>query len=288
MAEDARERERMEARSHGGSPETHRSASAILVGPSRSVLPPPPTSAASTSEYPVPYPPPNAAESSDRRRGRKTGKETDTMGVRGPPTPAPGSAGSSAGSQSSDKRKRRTGGRRGKDGSDSTAGSHAPSVQPGSFRVAPIPPNSGSIKSPPSPEPKSSASASGSSGRSSRPSPIGNVRAADLPRREVDEDYYGVAESLMSLATSGGSAPLAVSPTVSVGGRMRQSSANRINQRPCSSCQMRRKKERYAMNKPMLEEVEKILAEAGLDESEIKRGVAACPRLTQGESRNQR
>ncbi|KAL5526239.1 hypothetical protein ACEPAG_7578 [Sanghuangporus baumii] len=153
MAEDARERERMEARSHGGSPETHRSASAILVGPSRSVLPPPPTSAASTSEYPVP-----------------------------------------------------------------------------------------------SPEPKSSASASGSSGRSSRPSPIGNVRAADLPRREVDEDYYGAAESLMSLATSGGSAPPAVSPTVSVGGRVRQSSANRINQRPCSSCQMRQKKVRVMAN----------------------------------------
>ncbi|KAL5535069.1 SSN6 [Sanghuangporus sanghuang] len=222
MTEDARERERMEARTHAGSPETHRSASVMSVGPSRSVLPPPPTSAASTSEYPVPYPPPNAAESSDRRRGRKTAKESDTMNVHGPPTPAPGSAGSSAGSQSSDKRKRRAGGRRGKDGSDSTAGSRAPSVQPGSFRVAPIPPNSGSIKSPPSPEPKSSASASGSSGRSSRPSPIGNAHAAGLPRREVDEDYdEGVAESLMSLATSGGSAPPPVSPTVSVGGRIR-------------------------------------------------------------------
>ncbi|KAL5531468.1 hypothetical protein ACEPAG_4345 [Sanghuangporus baumii] len=46
--------------------------------------------------------------------------------------------------------------------------------------------------------------------------------------------------------------------------------------------------ERYAMYKPMLEEVEKILAEAGLDESEIRRGVAAGPRLAQGESRNRR
>ncbi|KAL5492045.1 KEL3_1 [Sanghuangporus weigelae] len=46
--------------------------------------------------------------------------------------------------------------------------------------------------------------------------------------------------------------------------------------------------ERYAMYKPMLEEVEKILAEAGLDESEIKRGVAAGPRLAHGESRNRR
>ncbi|OCB83973.1 galactose oxidase [Sanghuangporus baumii] len=46
--------------------------------------------------------------------------------------------------------------------------------------------------------------------------------------------------------------------------------------------------ERYAMYKPMLEEVEKILAEAGLDESEIKRGAAAGPRLAQGESRNRR
>ncbi|KAL5492663.1 KEL3_2 [Sanghuangporus weigelae] len=46
--------------------------------------------------------------------------------------------------------------------------------------------------------------------------------------------------------------------------------------------------ERYAMYKPTLEEVEKILAEAGLDESEIERGVAAGPRLALGESRNRR
>lgn len=227
MLDEARERERMEARSHGGSPEMHRSASAMSGGPSRSVLPPPPTSTVSTSEYQAPYPPPSAAESTGRR-GRKAGKESDTMSMHGPPTPAPASAGSSSGSQSSDKRKRRSGGRRAKEGSE--GGSRAPSVQPSSFRVAPIPPQSGSIKSPPSPEPKSSASASGSSGRSSRPSPIGNIHASGLPRREVDEDYdEGVAESLMSLATSGGTAPPPVSPTVSVGGRIRHVSPRSRN-----------------------------------------------------------
>ena len=47
--------------------------------------------------------------------------------------------------------------------------------------------------------------------------------------------------------------------------------------------------ERYTEYKPLLEEVEKILAEAGLDEEEIKRGAAAgaMPKQT-GESRNRR
>ena len=40
--------------------------------------------------------------------------------------------------------------------------------------------------------------------------------------------------------------------------------------------------------KPVLKEVEKILAEAGLDEDEIKRGAVAGPKAAQGESRNRR
>ena len=40
--------------------------------------------------------------------------------------------------------------------------------------------------------------------------------------------------------------------------------------------------------KPILEEVEKILAEAGLDEEEMKRGAAAGPRAAGGQSRNRR
>ena len=39
--------------------------------------------------------------------------------------------------------------------------------------------------------------------------------------------------------------------------------------------------------KPILKEVEKILAEAGLDEEEMKRGAAAGPRVG-GQSRNRR
>ncbi|EJD04484.1 uncharacterized protein FOMMEDRAFT_19703 [Fomitiporia mediterranea MF3/22] len=214
------ERERMESRGHAHSPDSVRSASAMSVGGGRNVLPPPPMSAGSagSGDYPVPYPATAGSDSVDRRRGRK--KDADAMSINGPPTPAPGSAGSSA--ASNDKRKQRSGGRRTrKDGSESNAGSRAPSVQPSSFRVAPS--SAGPIKSPPSPEPRSSASASGSSGRSSRPSPIGNaLPSGGLPRREVDEDYdEGVAESLMSLAASGGSAAGPVSPTVSVGGRIR-------------------------------------------------------------------
>ncbi len=40
--------------------------------------------------------------------------------------------------------------------------------------------------------------------------------------------------------------------------------------------------------KPVLKEVEKILAEAGLDEEEMRRGAAAGPIGTQAQSRNRR
>lgn len=48
--------------------------------------------------------------------------------------------------------------------------------------------------------------------------------------------------------------------------------------------------ERYASYKPVLEEVEKILAEAGLDEEEMRRGAAAGPMspAASGQSRNRR
>ncbi|KAF5328928.1 hypothetical protein D9758_016821 [Tetrapyrgos nigripes] len=46
--------------------------------------------------------------------------------------------------------------------------------------------------------------------------------------------------------------------------------------------------ERYAAYKPILEEVEKILAEAGLDEEEMRRGAAAGPGGATGQSRNRR
>ncbi|KAF7791713.1 hypothetical protein EIP86_002737 [Pleurotus ostreatoroseus] len=46
--------------------------------------------------------------------------------------------------------------------------------------------------------------------------------------------------------------------------------------------------ERYDEYKPILEEVEKILAEAGLDEEEMRRGAAAGPRAAEGQSRNRR
>ncbi|KAG6811499.1 hypothetical protein H0H92_007147 [Tricholoma furcatifolium] len=48
--------------------------------------------------------------------------------------------------------------------------------------------------------------------------------------------------------------------------------------------------ERYASYKPILEEVEKILAEAGLDEEEMRRGAAAGPLspAASGQSRNRR
>ncbi|KAK0213836.1 galactose oxidase [Armillaria fumosa] len=47
-------------------------------------------------------------------------------------------------------------------------------------------------------------------------------------------------------------------------------------------------KERYAEYKPILQEVEKILAEAGLDEEEMRRGAAAGPGVGGGQSRNRR
>ncbi|GBE83977.1 Kelch repeat-containing protein [Sparassis crispa] len=46
--------------------------------------------------------------------------------------------------------------------------------------------------------------------------------------------------------------------------------------------------ERYAVYKPVLTEVEKILAEAGLDEEEMKRGAAAGPSGPSEQSRNRR
>ncbi|KAK0190088.1 galactose oxidase [Armillaria mellea] len=47
-------------------------------------------------------------------------------------------------------------------------------------------------------------------------------------------------------------------------------------------------KERYAEYKPILQEVEKILAEAGLDEEEMRKGAAAGPGAGSGQSRNRR
>ncbi|OSD05064.1 galactose oxidase [Trametes coccinea BRFM310] len=46
--------------------------------------------------------------------------------------------------------------------------------------------------------------------------------------------------------------------------------------------------ERYATYKPILEEVERILAEAGLDEEEMRKGAAAGPQGPSGQSRNRR
>ncbi|KAK0439111.1 galactose oxidase [Armillaria borealis] len=46
--------------------------------------------------------------------------------------------------------------------------------------------------------------------------------------------------------------------------------------------------ERYAEYKPILKEVEKILAEAGLDEEEMRKGAAAGPGAGGGQSRNRR
>ncbi|KAH9917135.1 galactose oxidase [Epithele typhae] len=46
--------------------------------------------------------------------------------------------------------------------------------------------------------------------------------------------------------------------------------------------------ERYAEYKPILEEVERILAEAGLDEEEMRKGAAAGSHGTSGQSRNRR
>ncbi|KAI0367424.1 galactose oxidase [Pilatotrama ljubarskyi] len=46
--------------------------------------------------------------------------------------------------------------------------------------------------------------------------------------------------------------------------------------------------ERYATYKPILEEVERILAEAGLDEEEMRKGAAAGPQSASGQSRNRR
>ncbi|KAI1784172.1 galactose oxidase [Ganoderma leucocontextum] len=46
--------------------------------------------------------------------------------------------------------------------------------------------------------------------------------------------------------------------------------------------------ERYAEYKPILEEVERILAEAGLDEEEMRQGAAAGPHNPSGQSRNRR
>ncbi|KAI0628646.1 galactose oxidase [Trametes polyzona] len=46
--------------------------------------------------------------------------------------------------------------------------------------------------------------------------------------------------------------------------------------------------ERYAAYKPILEEVERILAEAGLDEEEMRKGAAAGPQGASGQSRNRR
>lgn len=40
--------------------------------------------------------------------------------------------------------------------------------------------------------------------------------------------------------------------------------------------------------KPVLEEVERILAEAGLDEEEMRKGAAAGPQGASGQSRNRR
>jgi len=46
--------------------------------------------------------------------------------------------------------------------------------------------------------------------------------------------------------------------------------------------------ERYAEYKPLLEEVEKILREAGLDEEEMKRSAASGGAGSSGANRNRR
>ena len=46
--------------------------------------------------------------------------------------------------------------------------------------------------------------------------------------------------------------------------------------------------ETLAEYKPILEEVERILAEAGLDEEEMRKGAAAGPHNPSGQSRNRR
>ncbi|KAH9848749.1 hypothetical protein C2E23DRAFT_842407 [Lenzites betulinus] len=46
--------------------------------------------------------------------------------------------------------------------------------------------------------------------------------------------------------------------------------------------------ERYVEYKPLLEEVERILAEAGLDEEEMRKGAAVGPQSASGQSRNRR
>ena len=59
---------------------------------------------------------------------------------------------------------------------------------------------------------------------------------------------------------------------------------------PCSSCRLTRipSRNRAAEYKPILEEVESILMEAGLDEEEMKKSAAAGGKGNVGQSRNRR
>ena len=138
---------------------------------------------------PAPMQPEYSTPSLPDRRRTRNGKDRDSEILRGPPTPIQAQQSlpsSSASTMDQKKRRGRTSTRRGKDDS-SQAGSRAPSVQPGPYKVG--------GNSPGSPEPASSASASGSN-RSGRPSPTTN----QPPARITDDNYdEGVADTLMTL-----------------------------------------------------------------------------------------
>ncbi len=237
---DRYERESVMSRSHAGSPELHRSASAggrASAVPGTSLPPtqapqagapgaPPPTAFRRVDDGRVPESVYVRAIRRDWEGSREEGQrgrcddEGTITRVDGPAIGCvvfiSGSdygwvAGQFDASGGKDKMRRR-GGRKRKDDTGSMGPSRAPSTQPPPFKVAPVPAGPHS-KSPPSPDPISSASVS--SGRSGRPSPT----VSSAPRREVDEDYdEGAAGALMTLAQSGHGPP-PVSPTaVSTGG----------------------------------------------------------------------
>ena len=65
--------------------------------------------------------------------------------------------------------------------------------------------------------------------------------------------------------------------------------AFREYEHPCvCACLTKVRTVHTAEYKPILEEVERILAEAGLDEEEMRKGAAAGPHNTSGQSRNRR
>ncbi|GJE85417.1 galactose oxidase [Phanerochaete sordida] len=134
-----------------------------------------------------------------------------------------------------------------------------------------------------------------------------NVESEDEPEKAVPEEepeqdslraqataFMGVARDQTRSAEDVVSTPLPGETLAMFYARSREYWAGKAHESSDNRGKMLRRdgftraQERYKEYKPILQEVEKILAEAGLDEEEMRRSAAAGPDARKGENRNRR